>query len=354
MPYPFEIETQSRELARAIQSILDNKTKPPGSLGQLEHLARRIAGLQKSLTPTLGRLAHLVFAAEHGVCDQGISPYPREVTRQMVLNFMSGGAAINVFCRQHDVDLTVVDAGLTGDPLPEHPALVNARVSSGSRDFTTGPAMTTEEIDRALLAGAEIAKSKIQGGFSILSFGEMGIGNSTVSAALMAACLGLPPQDCVGVGTGADEEMIARKVSVIEKALALHGLRLDDGKAIMEHLGGLELAMMAGAMGATAEEGCPFLVDGFIASAALLTLWKDHPEILDYAIFSHESDEAGHKALLRHLGVRPLLNLDLRLGEGTGAILAWPLLQSAVAFFNEMASFESAQVSNAPKNLAVN
>lgn len=346
MPYRFNIKPISDSLDADIQQTLDNKTKPPGSLGQLERLAFQVARLQQSLTPELNSLSHLVFAAEHGVCAQGVSAYPAEVTRQMVLNFMQGGAAINVFCRQHGIPLTVIDAGLSGDRLPQHPLVTDARVRDGSRDFSQTAAMTSDELDMALERGGEIARMTLAEGASALSFGEMGIGNSTVSAALMAACLNLPADACVGRGTGADLALIQHKIAVVEQSLTLHRAELNDGRSIMQHLGGLELAMMVGAMAATAELEKPFIVDGFIASAALLTLWKDQPDILDYALFSHESNEQGHRNMLRQLGVQPLLHLDLRLGEGTGAVLAWPLIQSALAFFNEMASFDSAGVSS--------
>lgn len=345
MPYKYNLTPPSRDLDSAIQSTLDAKTKPPGSLGQLEAVATRIARIQGSLSPRLESLSHLVFAADHGVCRQGVSPYPSYVTRQMVLNFMAGGAAINVFCRQHGVDLTLVDAGLQGDPLPPHPLFYDRRIAPGTADFSTAPAMSDAELERALDAGGELARLHLAEGASALSFGEMGIGNSTSGAALMAACLGLPAGTCVGRGTGADRALIAHKAEVVERALTLHRDRLTDGRSIMRHLGGFELAMMAGAMAATAEIGQPFIVDGFLATTALLTLWRDQPEILDHALFSHASHERGHRHLLEHLGVRPLLHLDLCLGEGTGAVLAWPLIQSAVALFNEMASFDSAGIS---------
>lgn len=346
MPYTYDISPTAHDLDTPIQDKLDRKTKPPGSLGQLERLAAQIARIQQTLSPSLNSLVHIVFAADHGVCAQGVSPYPSEVTRQMVLNFMTGGAAINVFCRQHQVDLTVVDAGIQGDPLPPHPAFVDARIRNGSADFTQAPAMTEAELEQALERGGELARIRLAEGASLLSLGEMGIGNTTAGAALMAACLDLPAELCVGEGTGADNELQRHKAQVVDQARRHHRENLVDGFAIMQHLGGLELAMMAGAMGATAELGRPFIVDGFLATAALLTLWMDHPHILDYAVFSHLSNEHGHRVMLERLGVTPLLQLDLRLGEGSGAVLAWPLVQSAVAFFNEMASFDSAGVSD--------
>lgn len=345
MPFNFAIRPLSSDLDAAIAQHLNNLTKPHGSLGRLEKVAAQVARIQHSLSPQLTSLHHWVFAADHGVCAQQISPYPSAVTRQMVLNFLSGGAAINQFCNQHNVPLKVVDAGIDGDALPTHPDLINARIANGSADFSQQAAMTEAEFDRAIKTGAELAQQSFETGADILSFGEMGIGNTTAGAALMAACLDLPARDCVGAGTGASTEMQTHKADVIDTAIALHRNQLTDGAAILRHLGGLELAMMAGAMAATAEAGKPFIVDGFLATAALTTLWHDQPTVLDYALFSHCSDESGHRRLLEALNVQPLLQLDLRLGEGTGAVLAWPLIQSALAFFTGMASFDSAGVS---------
>ena len=343
----FTITAVDNSLDAVIQNTLDNKTKPPGSLGQLEAVAAHIARIQHSLSPQLSRLNHCVFAAEHGVCEEGISPYPSEVTRQMVLNFMAGGAAINVFCRQQDVRLTVVDAGLKGDPLPTHPNLIDARLGEGSANLMRQPAMSPEQYQLAVNKAADIIEMQLAEGADILSFGEMGIGNTTAGAALMAACLKLDPAECVGAGTGANATLIEHKTQVVRQALALHQSGLTSGRAIMQHLGGFELAMIAGAMAATAELGKPFVVDGFLATAALLTVWYDHPEVLDYALFSHVSGEHGHQRMLTALGVKPLLHLDLRLGEGTGAVLAWPLIRAAVAMLDEMASFDSAGVDTA-------
>lgn len=345
MPYSFAIKPLSNELDATIQQRLDSLTKPPGSLGRLESIAAQIARIQHSLTPKLDTLHHWVFAADHGVCAQAVSPYPSAVTAQMVQNFLAGGAAINQFCRQHGVPFKVVDAGLGGAPLSDHVALVQARIANGSADFSQQAAMTQTQFEQAVATGARLARQSLANGADALSFGEMGIGNTTAGAALMATCLNLPAVKCVGAGTGASTQMQQRKAEVISAAIALHHAQLSDGAAIMRHLGGLELAMMAGAMAATAEAGHAFIVDGFLATTSLATLWKDQPAILDYALFSHCSDESGHRTLLAALGAQPLLHLDLRLGEGTGAVLAWPLIQSAVAMLTGMASFDSAGVS---------
>ena len=345
----FTIQAVDASLDAVIQLTLDNKTKPRDSLGQLEAVAAQIARIQQTLSPELSRLNHCVFAADHGVCAEGISRYPSDVTRQMVLNFAAGGAAINVFCRQQDVRLTVVDAGLNGESLPAHPNLIEARLGNGTANLMRHPAMTPDQYRQAVNKAVEIVELQLAEGADILSFGEMGIGNTTAGAALMAACLHLDAAECVGAGSGSNRELIDRKIEVVRQALALHRPLLSSGETIMQHLGGFELAMMAGAMAATAELGKPFIVDGFLATAALLTVWYDHPEILDYALFSHVSAEQGHQRMLTALQVRPLLHLDLCLGEGTGAVLAWPLVQAAVAMLDEMASFESAGVSGIPE-----
>ncbi|MDX1266481.1 MAG: nicotinate-nucleotide--dimethylbenzimidazole phosphoribosyltransferase, partial [Oceanisphaera sp.] len=230
---------------------------------------------------------------------------------------------------------------------PTHPNVIDARLGEGSANLMRQPAMSPEQYQLAVDKAADIIEMQLAEGADILSFGEMGIGNTTAGAALMAACLKLDPAECVGAGTGANTTLIEHKTQVVRQALALHQAGLTSGRAIMQHLGGFELAMIAGAMAATAELGKPFIVDGFLATAALLTVWYDHPEILDYALFSHVSGEQGHQRMLTALGVNPLLQLDLRLGEGTGAVLAWPLIRAAVAMLDEMASFDSAGVDTA-------
>jgi len=337
----FTINAVDSSLDADIKHKLDNQTKPPGSLGQLETIAAQVARIQHSLNPHLSRLNHCVFAADHGVCAEGVSPYSTEGTRQRVLNFMAGGAAINVFCRQQDVRLTVVDAGLNGEALPAHPSLIEARIGNGTANLMRHPSMSQEQYQKAVNKAANIVEMQLAEGADILSFGEMSLGNSTAGAALMAACLNLDPAECLGPGSGADTDLINHKIGVVRQALALHLPELVTGQAIMQHLGGFELAMMAGAMAATAELGKPFIVDGFLATAALLTVWRDHPAILDYALFSHVSDKQGHQRMLDELRVQPLLQLDLRLGEGSGAVLAWPLIRAAVAMLDEMDSVDS-------------
>ncbi|WP_428242534.1 nicotinate-nucleotide--dimethylbenzimidazole phosphoribosyltransferase [Gynuella sp.] len=344
--YQFKIPAVSGQLDDQIQAKIDQKTKPPGSLGQIEALAFQIARVQKTVDPQAGTLHHYVFAADHGVTAQNISPFPAEVTQQMVMNFLQGGAAINVFAAQHQVPITIVDAGVAAEPFAAHPLLVDRKVAKGTTDFSGEPAMTEGQWQQATESGADLIRELCgQPENLFFSFGEMGIGNTTAGAALMAAVMNLAPELCVGRGTGASQKIIDNKVRAIQLALKKHGAQLQTGAAIMQHLGGFELAMMAGAMAAVAAAGRLFIVDGFLATAALLCVSKDQPEVLDYAIFGHCSNEQGHKAMLEALGVSPLLQLNLRLGEGTGAVLAWPLIQSSIVFINNMASFESAGVS---------
>ncbi len=338
------IHHPARAIEAALRARMDGKTKPPGSLGRLESLALQIGLVQQSLQPQLRRPVMLVFAADHGIVAEGVSSYPQEVTGQMVRNFLAGGAAINVFARQHGIALRVVDAGVIGE-LPAHPDLVDTRIAAGTASFLRGSAMTQEQCGRAIRCGWQLAEAEITAGSNVLGFGEMGIGNSTSAAALMSAICGLPAAECVGRGTGVDDAGLRRKQRVVEQALALHGPAPIGPLRALTALGGFEIAMMAGAMLGAAQHGALLLIDGFIAGTALLVAARLQPAILDYCIFSHRSGEVGHARLLAELHAEPLLNLGLRLGEGTGAALAYPIVQAAVSFLNEMASFESAGVS---------
>lgn len=338
------IRHPARAMEVELRARIDGKTKPPGSLGRLEALALQIGLVQQSLQPQLRRPAILVFAADHGVTAEGVSPYPQEVTYQMVRNFLAGGAAINVFARQHGIALRVVDAGVVGE-FAGHPGLVDAKIAAGTANFLHGSAMTQDQCGRAIRCGWQLAETEIAAGSNVLGFGEMGIGNSTSAAALMSAITGLPPAECVGRGTGLDDAGLRRKQRVVEQALALHGPAPIGPLRALTALGGFEIAMMTGAMLGAAQQGALLLIDGFIASAALLVAARLQPAILDYCVFTHRSSEVGHARLLAELHAEPLLNLGLRLGEGTGAAVAYPIVQAAVNFLNEMASFESAGVS---------
>ncbi|GAA4001818.1 nicotinate-nucleotide--dimethylbenzimidazole phosphoribosyltransferase [Hymenobacter fastidiosus] len=337
-------------LAGAIQAKIDAKTKPLGALGQLEALARQVALIQQTLTPTLRQPHVLVFAADHGIAAEGVSAYPADVTHQMVRNFAAGGAAINVFCRLHGLTLRVVDAGVRGS-FADVPAVLNQKIAEGTRNFRHAPAMTAAECRQALALGAALVDDIHRAGCNVVGFGEMGIGNTSSAAVLLHLLGGVPLASCVGRGTGLDEAGLARKQAVLAAAVAAHPTvaTVDgtDALTVLATFGGFEIAQLCGALLRAAELGMVLLIDGFIGSAALLVAWRLAPAVLPYCVFSHESAEGGHPHLLRVLGVQPLLRLDLRLGEGTGSALVYPLVQAAVAFFTEMASFESAGVSPA-------
>ncbi|MGB0126348.1 MAG: nicotinate-nucleotide--dimethylbenzimidazole phosphoribosyltransferase [Rhodocyclaceae bacterium] len=338
----FNIVAPDTTLAPALQSLIDNKTKPPGSLGRLERLALQIGLIQQTLTPKLTRPHIIVCAADHGAALEGVSAFPQEVTWQMVENYLAGGAGINVLARQAGVDLMVVDAGVNHDFGPRAD-LVDAKIAYGTASYIDGPAMTPAQCNAALERGMALAATLHENGCNVVGFGEMGIGN-TASAALITSLLGdLPLDDCVGRGTGLDDSGLARKQLLLRRARERY-----DGNgtalSVLAHFGGFEIAMLCGAMLGAAQRGMVLLIDGFIITSALMAAARLAPDILAYCVFSHRSQERGHRLQLERLGVEPLLDLELRLGEGTGAALAYPIVASSVAILNEMASFESAGV----------
>ncbi len=326
-----------------LQHKIDNKTKPLGALGQLERIATQIGLIQNTLTPELKHPAMLVYAADHGLSEEGISPYPKEVTFQMVMNILNGGAAISIFCQQNGIDLKVIDAGVDYD-FPENTGLINAKIARGTKNSCREAAMSTEECNLALQKGAEFVKAEADNGCNIIGFGEMGIGNTSAAALLMHKFTGLSLDQCVGAGTGFDSKGVQRKREVLEKVAQKH--HVTDPKEVLAAVGGLEIAMMCGGMLEARKQGMVIMVDGFIATSAFLTAFKIDPTVKENAIFCHQSDENGHKYMLEHLKAEPILDMSLRLGEGTGAALAYPIIQSAVNFLNNMASFEDAGVSN--------
>ena len=321
----FEIPPITDPLLEArIRARLDSLTKPQGSLGRLEDLALQLGLIQATETPQIGRKAMLIFCADHGVVEEGVSPYPAEVTRQMVANFRSGGAAINVLCRQGDIESVIVDMGV-GRP---------------TRNFTRDPAMTRAQAEHAIETGfAHAAHAETLGA------GEMGIGNTTSAAALFSAFSGLDPSETAGRGTGLDDAGLARKVEVIRRALALHKPDPQDPIAVLSAIGGFEIAAITGLILGAASRRRVVVLDGFITGAAAIVARAIAPASLDYVVFSHCSAERGHKKMLDFLNARPLLNLEMRLGEGTAAALAIGLLESAVNLHTEMATFRSAGVS---------
>jgi len=326
-----------------LQDKINHKTKPLGALGTLEEVALQVGQIQQSTTPILNRPVMLVFAGDHGIVEEGVSPYPQAVTAQMVLNFLAGGAAINVFAKQHNIVLQVVDSGVNGDI--DSADLLNAKIGYGTHNFLNTAAMTVAQCEQALATGVKLAQQQVDVGSNVMGFGEMGIGNTSSASCLMSVLCDLPIADCVGRGTGLDDAGLAKKTKVLAQALAHHQLDKDNVLTVLATVGGFEIAMMVGAMLGAAQRNCVLLIDGFITTAALLVAATLQPNIVQYCIFSHCSDEAGHQFMLKHLKAKPLLNLGLRLGEGTGAALAFPLVQSAINFLNEMASFDSAGVS---------
>lgn len=345
----FSISQLTAEFDAQIQHKIDHKTKPLGALGQLESLAfqlcriqaQRLGYLPKELSITNPAL--VVFAADHGIARHGISIAPSEVTQQMVANFAAGGAAINVFSRQFGWRLEVVDAGIL-QPVDEATGVIQQRLGAGTNDFSQQQAMSEEQVENGLELGRQLVLQQRQAGAGLLAFGEMGIGNTSSASAIMAAILGRRAEDCVGRGTGIDEATLSRKVALIQQALELHQPSIEAPKLLLAQIGGFEIVQICGAMLVAAELAIPVVVDGFICTAAAMVAKLIDPMVQDYFIFAHSSNEQGHKLMLNHLEAEPLLKLDLRLGEGSGAALALPLIQAACAFYNDMASFEQAQV----------
>lgn len=340
---PPAIPPLARDLEPELRERIDAKTKPPGSLGRLEEIALQLGLMQQTAAPSLRGPAVLVFAGDHGLAAEGVSPFPAEVTAQMVHNFLAGGAAINVFARQHGLALRVIDAGVAAT-LPDHPQLWQRKVRTGTRNALHEPALTAAEVELCLRRGEAIAAECAATGSNALLFGEMGIANSSSAALLMGALLDLPIEETAGRGAGHDDAGLAHKRAVLARVFARHPAARTPLEALAA-FGGCEIAMMAGAMLGAASRRMVIVNDGFIVTAALVVAAKLEPAVLDYTIFTHRSAEAGHARVLAALEATPLLDLGLRLGEGTGAALAWPLLVAAVNFLAEMATFESAAVS---------
>lgn len=324
----------------ALAAKIDTKTKPISALGRIERLAAQVARLQGRLDPVLERARLVVFAGDHGIAAEGVSAYPAEVTRQMVLNFAAGGAAVNVFARQSGMDLLVVNAGVLGGNF-DLPQVRDLSMGEGTANMLHGPAMTTETVNKAIEAGRAIGA---EGDWQTMGFGEMGIGNTSAATLIAHRLTGAKLTDLVGRGTGLDSDGLLRKARVLEQVNARVPGSLGPQAALAE-FGGFEIAMMAGAMMGAAQAKRVVLVDGFIASAAALAAAQIDPQAREAMVFCHRSREPGHGHILDALGARPLLDLDMALGEGTGAALAWPLVRAAVAMLNEMASFEQAGVS---------
>lgn len=349
----FQISPVSKAQDPLILQKIDLKTKPPGALGQLESLALQIARVQATDSQqtdqpqnTVLKIVHptmLVFAGDHGIAAEGVSIAASEVTRQMVQNFAHGGAAINVFCRQVGFRLEVIDCGIL-TPVEGVEGIIDQRLGAGTGAIHLEPAMALETVDKGFAMARDLIERHHQAGCNLVAFGEMGIGNTSAAAAIMAAIMQLDVIDCVGRGTGINSETLERKLMLIELALLLHQSALTGPKSVLACLGGFEIVQMTGAMLAAAERKMLVVVDGFIATAAALVAVQIAPNVRDYLIFAHQSDEQGHQRMLEFLQAKPLLSLGLRLGEGTGAALALPLIQASVNFYNQMASFSDAGI----------
>ena len=338
------IKPLNQEIMEQAKKHQAQLTKPPGSLGILEELAIKIAGIRSELFPELKKKRVVVFAGDHGVVEEGVSAYPKEVTAQMVYNFLRGGAGINAIARKVGAEVEVVDIGVEQD-FPELEGLVSKKLRKGTRNFIKEPAMTREEVIKAIEVGIERAQVAFEEGVDMIAGGDMGIGNTTPSSALFCAYLGLAPEEVVGAGTGLNEEQIKHKAEVVRKALSKHQELFSDPLEILRAVGGYEIAGLCGLYLGSAERRMVILVDGFIATAGALSAIRLCPLLKDFLIFVHCSEEKGHRIVLEKMGVKPLLDLKLRLGEGTGACLGMEIVESALFCHNQMATFESAGVS---------
>jgi nicotinate-nucleotide--dimethylbenzimidazole phosphoribosyltransferase len=324
---------------------LDQLTKPQGSLGKLESIAKQVAGITGEKIPDLSRKAVIVMAGDHGVCAEGISAFPAEVTPQMVMNFLHGGAAVNVLARQAGAEVICVDIGVNADLA--HPQLVSRKVRKGTGNIAHGPAMTREEALQAIAVGWELVEELFGRGVRLFATGEMGIGNTTSSAAILIVLAGIDAQQAVGRGTGIDETRWHHKQEVIAQAIAVNQADTSDALDVLSKLGGFEIAGLVGVILGAAAHRCPVIIDGFISSAAALIASRLAPLCVDYMLGSHLSLEQGHAAMLDAIGLAPMLQLDMRLGEGTGAVLAFYFVDAALKIMSEMATFQSAGISNA-------
>ena len=327
-----------------LQHKIDFKTKPLGSLGLIEKIAFKVANIQQTLEPKLTEPHLLVFAGDHGIAQSGVSAYPPGVTFQMVSNIVAGGAAVTVFCKQHGIKVKTIDAGVNYD-FENIPQLIDAKINKGTRNFLYEPAMTLDELDQCFEQSKKIVDEVTKTGCNIIGFGEMGIGNTSSASLIMHHICQLPLEDCIGRGTGLNDEQLQNKINILSQANQKHGA-LSNAKEIMATFGGFEVAQICGAMLQAYRQNMILLIDGFISTAAFLIAKSLEPNIIDNALFCHNSNEVGHQRMLQFLNVEPILNLNLRVGEGTGCALAYPIIQSSVAFLNEMASFDTAGISN--------
>ncbi|HPO89837.1 MAG TPA: nicotinate-nucleotide--dimethylbenzimidazole phosphoribosyltransferase [Victivallales bacterium] len=338
-----KISPPNKEIASSAQQKLNNLTKPRGSLGILEECAIKYLSIRGNMNAKLENTYILTFAGDHGVAEEGVSAFPQKVTTQMLKNFANGGAAINVLSKHANAKLKVIDVGVAGDY--NHPSIIKNKIAKGTANFAKTPAMTQEDCCRAIMAGAKIAEECINEGADLICTGDMGIANTTSSAAIYSILLDLPAEEIVGRGTGIDDQRLRKKIEIVNLAREKYSKLKSDPLAVMAAVGGFEIAAICGAIIQSAERKIPIMIDGFISGAAALTAIKLKNEILDYCFFSHLSAENGHSKALKLMGVKPLLSLDLRLGEGTGAALAIHIVSASIKIINQMATFSSANVS---------
>lgn len=339
------IKPVNTELLAQAQTRLDNKTKPPGSLGRLEEFARRVVAISGTPEPDTGRKVVFTFAGDHGIVEEGVSLYPKEVTAQMVFNFLAGGAGVNVLARHVGAEVRVVDVGVDHD-FGNATGMIHRKVARGTRNFAKGPAMTRDEALSALQVGIDLADGCKAEGIGLIGTGEMGIGNTSPSSAIIAAISGLSVRDLTHRGTGINDTALENKVRVIEQGLALNRPDPADPLDVLAKVGGLEIAAIAGLVLGCAANSIPVVIDGFISTAGALIASELHPNVRDYIFAAHRSVEIGHSFMLERIGARPILDLDFRLGEGTGAALAMGLIDAGVKVLKEMATFEQAGVSH--------
>lgn len=332
------------DLTKKAYERIDNLTKPKGSLGRLEEVAAKLFAIFDGNMPVELNKVIYVFAADHGITEEGVSAYPRDVTYQMVFNFLRGGAAINVFSRNSNAKVYVVDMGVDYD-FPQDIELINKKIAKGTENFAKVQAMSELEAINSITAGFEIAQEAVKRGYNLLAPGDMGIGNTTSSSAVIKAATEMDTELLVGFGTGIDENTLKRKITVINEAIALHKPIKDDAIDILKKLGGFEIGAICGFVLGAAYYRKPVVIDGFISAAGFTLAWLLQKNVLDYAIFSHCSMERGHKHFFRFIGAKPLLDLNMRLGEGTGSAVVFPIIEAAIRMFNEMATFSRANVS---------
>ena len=339
----FKIERPDETMRSAIQDKIDNLNKPKGSLGMLEELAMQVCLVQQTLTPSLASPCHLLLGGDHGIEREGVSVSPREVTWQQMINFTRGGGGVNMFCRQHGFKLRIVDVGVDYD-LSAVPGIINRKIARGTKNFLYEPAMSEAEFDKAIETGASLVDDCIAEGCRVLCIGEMGIGNTSPSSIWMSLFCNIPLDECIGAGAGLDTLGIRHKREVLTQALRKFTQKEPSLLCNLRYFGGFEMIAAVGAMLRAAEQHLIILVDGFIMTACALAACRLYPEAQSYMVFGHSGDESGHRRMLDAMGARPLLSLGLRLGEGTGALCAFPILDSAVRMINEMNNFDNGNI----------